>query len=62
MLIAILLSGTALAANVVKVDREMGSSFVGYAPDRCIVILKDGGSCLVISTTAINFGLLSEKS
>jgi len=26
-----------------------------------IVILKDGSSCLVISTTAINFGLLSEK-
>lgn len=26
-----------------------------------IIILKDGGSCLIISTTAINFGLLSEK-
>jgi len=26
-----------------------------------IVILRDGSSCLVIATTAINFGLLSEK-
>ena len=26
-----------------------------------IVILKDGSCCLVLSTTAINFGLLSEK-
>lgn len=26
-----------------------------------IVILKDGSSCLVLATTAINFGLLSEK-
>ena len=26
-----------------------------------IVILKDGSSCLIIETTAINFGLLSEK-
>lgn len=26
-----------------------------------LVILKDGGACLVIATTAINFGLLSEK-
>ena len=26
-----------------------------------IVILKNGGACLVIATTAINFGLLSEK-
>lgn len=26
-----------------------------------VVILKDGGCCLVIATTAINFGLLSEK-
>lgn len=26
-----------------------------------LVILKDGGTCLVLSTTAINFGLLSEK-
>ena len=26
-----------------------------------IVILKDGGSCIVLSVTAINFGLLSEK-
>jgi len=26
-----------------------------------IVLLKDGSSCLVLATTAINFGLLSEK-
>ncbi len=26
-----------------------------------IVILKDGSCCLVLATTAINFGLLSEK-
>lgn len=26
-----------------------------------IVVLKDGGACLVLSTTAVNFGLLSEK-
>lgn len=26
-----------------------------------LVVLKDGGCCLVITTTAINFGLLSEK-
>lgn len=26
-----------------------------------IIILKDGGCCLIISTTAINFGLLSER-
>lgn len=26
-----------------------------------IVILKDGGACLVLTTTAFNFGLLSEK-
>ncbi len=26
-----------------------------------IVLLKDGGACLVLATTAINFGLLSEK-
>lgn len=26
-----------------------------------LVILKDGSSCLVLATTAINFGLLSEK-
>lgn len=26
-----------------------------------IVILKDGGACLVLTTTAVNFGLLSEK-
>jgi len=44
LLVAILLSGIALADNVIKVDREFGSSFVGYAPDRCIVIFKDGVS------------------
>ncbi len=26
-----------------------------------LVVLKDGGCCLIIGTTAINFGLLSEK-
>lgn len=26
-----------------------------------IVIFKDGGACLLLSTTAVNFGLLSEK-
>lgn len=26
-----------------------------------IVLLKDGGACIVLATTAINFGLLSEK-
>ena len=26
-----------------------------------IIILKSGSSCLIIGTTAINFGLLSEK-
>ncbi len=43
-LVLFLMSGATFANNVIKVDREFGSSFVGNAPDRCIVIFKDGAS------------------
>ncbi len=44
LLAALIVSSAAFADNVIKVDRELGSSFVGYAPDRCIVIFKEGAS------------------
>jgi PKD repeat protein len=44
LLVACLSASAALAENVIKVNRELGSSFVGYAPDRCIVIFKEGAS------------------
>ena len=44
LLSALLLSSGAFADNVIKVDRELGSSFVGNAPDRCIVTFKEGVS------------------
>ncbi len=39
---AILISSAVFADNVMKIDRELGSSFIGYAPDRCIITLKEG--------------------
>lgn len=41
-LVSLILSGTVYAANVVEVEGEFGPSFVGYAPDRCIVIVREG--------------------
>ena len=41
-LVSLIVSGTVYAANVVKVEREFGPSFVGYAPDKCIVIVREG--------------------
>jgi len=35
------LSVSAFGSGVIKVDRQLGQDFVGYAPDRCIVIFKD---------------------
>ena len=41
-LVSLILSGTVYAANVVEVEGEFGPSFVGYAPDKCIVIVREG--------------------
>jgi len=38
----LILSSLSYADNVIKVDREFGPSFIGYAPDRCIVTFKEG--------------------
>ena len=43
-LAVLLISSAALADNFIKVERELGSSFIGNAPDRCIVTFKEGAS------------------
>jgi len=43
-LAVLMIFSVAAADNVIKVDREFGSSFIGYAPDRCIVTFKEGVS------------------
>ncbi len=41
-LAVLILAGGAFAAKVIKVERDFGPSFVGYAQDRCVVIFKQG--------------------
>ena len=38
----ILLTGAAFAQNVIKVEREFGPSFAGFAQNKFIVIMKEG--------------------
>lgn len=38
----VILAGAAFAQNVIKVEREFGPSFAGFAQNKCIVIMKAG--------------------
>ncbi|UCD16260.1 MAG: hypothetical protein JSV44_07265, partial [Candidatus Zixiibacteriota bacterium] len=40
----LIISSSALANKAIKVEREFGPSFVGYAPNKCIVIFEKGFS------------------
>ncbi|PKK84972.1 MAG: hypothetical protein CVT49_00070 [candidate division Zixibacteria bacterium HGW-Zixibacteria-1] len=39
---AFIITGTAFAADIIKVDRDFGPSFYGYAQNKCLVVVKDG--------------------
>ncbi|UCD18037.1 MAG: S8 family serine peptidase, partial [Candidatus Zixiibacteriota bacterium] len=45
-LAALMLATSALANKVISVEPQEGPSFFGYAPDKCIVIFKEGAPTL----------------
>ncbi len=42
LLAVLVLASGVFSANVIKVERDFGPSFVGFAQDRCLVVFKQG--------------------